>query len=166
MRLPHLQRFGEAFVADNATIVGDVELAALVSVWYGCVVRGDVAAIKIGRATNLQDLAVVHPQHDEDVSIGEEVTIGHGVMVHGRSIGSRSLIGMGAILLPGSRIGEGCIVGAGALVPMRMVVPDRTVVLGSPAKIVRAVTDAELKGFQESVERYLGLTKRHLREAP
>jgi carbonic anhydrase/acetyltransferase-like protein (isoleucine patch superfamily) len=166
MRLPHLHRLGDAFVADNATIVGEVELAPLVSVWYGCVVRGDVARIRIGRATNLQDLSVVHPQHDEDVTIGEEVTIGHGVMVHGRSIGSRSLIGMGAILLPGSRVGEGCIVGAGALVPMRMVIPDRTVVLGSPAKIVRAVTDAELKGFQESVERYLQLTRRHLREAP
>jgi carbonic anhydrase/acetyltransferase-like protein (isoleucine patch superfamily) len=164
LRQPCLLRVGEAFVADNATVVGAVRLDAGVSVWYGTVIRGDVAAIHIGRATNVQDLSVVHPQHDEDIEVGEEVTIGHGVMVHGRRVGRRSLIGMGAILLPGSVVGEECIVGAGALVTLRMHIPDRSVVMGAPARVVRAVSDRELAGLIESCRRYEELSRRHLRE--
>lgn len=162
MRTPHLARLGEAFVADNATVVGRVTLGPGTSVWYGTILRADVAAITIGRDTNVQDLSVVHPQHDEDIEIGDEVTIGHGVMLHCRSIASRSLIGMGAILLPGARIGEECLVGAGALVPMGLVVPPRSVVLGTPARIVRPVTADERREFRESAERYRQLVRAHL----
>ncbi len=161
MRSPCLLPHGAAFVADDATIVGSVELGAGTSIWYGTVVRGDVAAIRIGRDTNVQDLCVIHPQHDEDIEIGDEVTVGHGVIIHCRTVGSRSLIGMGAILLPGARVGTQCLVGAGALVPMGMEIPDRSVVLGSPARVVRAVTDAEAAGFLDSVARYRELAVRH-----
>lgn len=162
MRKPHLAPVGGAWVADDATVTGRVTLGAGVSVWYGCVVRADVAAISIGRDTNVQDLTVIHPQHDEDVEIGEEVTIGHGVIVHCRSVGSLSLLGMGSILLPGARIGSRCLVGAGALVPMNMIVPDGSLVLGSPAKVVRPVTEREVQGFRESVARYKDLVRQHL----
>lgn len=166
MRVPHLRRHGSAFVADDATVVGRVTLAPGVSVWYGTVIRGDVASISIGRDTNVQDLTVVHPQHDEDVVVGEKVTIGHSALVHGRTVGDLCLIGMGAILLPGSRVGNCCIIGAGALVPIGMVVPDRSLVLGSPGRVVRQVTEKEVLGFQDIVDRYKGLVLDHLREEP
>jgi carbonic anhydrase/acetyltransferase-like protein (isoleucine patch superfamily) len=164
MRKPHLYASGPAFLADNATVVGKVKLARRVSVWYGCVVRGDVARIQVGEDTNIQDLTVVHPQHDEDIEIGSRVVIGHNVMVHGRTIGDDALIGMGAILLPGSRVGNGCLVGAGALVPMNMVIPDGHLALGNPARVIRPVRDEEKKMIQETVNRYLNLIAEHLRQ--
>ncbi|MAG55968.1 MAG: gamma carbonic anhydrase family protein [Planctomycetes bacterium] len=164
MRQPHLIRYGAAFIADDATIVGDVTLGKDVNVWYGTVVRGDVAPITIGARTNLQDLTVVHPQHDEDVVVGEDCVVGHGVMLHGRTVGDRCLIGMGSILLPGSHIGDESLVAAGALVPMGMEVPPRSLVLGSPARVVRDVTSDELQMFAESVKRYLDLVREHLRD--
>ena len=164
MRTPCLLSFGEAFIADNATVVGNVALARNVSVWYGTVIRGDVARIRIGEGTNIQDLTVVHPQHDEDIDVGERVVIGHNVMVHGRTIGSDSLIGMGAILLPGSRIGSGCIIGAGSLIPMNTLIPDGSLALGSPARIIRPVSPSERTMIRETCERYLDLVKVHLRE--
>lgn len=152
-----------AYVADNATVVGKVALGARASIWYGTVVRADVASITIGSETNIQDLSVVHPQHDEDVSIGDRVTIGHGALVHCRSIGDLCLIGMGSILLPGARIGNRCLVAAGALVPIGMVVPDQSLVMGSPAKVVRQVSPREIQVFQESADRYLELAVQHVR---
>lgn len=163
MRRPCLLPWGEGFAADDATIWGDVVLGARASVWYGCVVRGDVARIRIGAETNIQDLSVVHPQHDEDVLVGDRVVIGHNAMVHGRTIGDDSLIGMGAILLPGSRVGRGCIVGAGALVPMDMVVPDGHLALGHPARVVRPVGESEAAMIRETKDRYLRLCRQHLR---
>jgi carbonic anhydrase/acetyltransferase-like protein (isoleucine patch superfamily) len=160
-RSPRLIEVNGAWIADDATVCGDVTLGAGASIWYGVVVRADVAKIRIGARTNVQDLSVVHPQHDEDVEIGAEVTIGHGVMAHGRVIGDGSLIGIGAILLAGSRIGEQCLIGAGALIPVGKVIPPRSVVLGSPGRIVRQVTDADLKAFRENVERYADLARRH-----
>jgi carbonic anhydrase/acetyltransferase-like protein (isoleucine patch superfamily) len=163
MREPHLNRYGDAYVADDATVTGRVTLGPDVSVWYGTVIRADVAAIAIGRRTNVQDMSVVHPQHDEDITIGEEVTIGHGVLLHCRSIGSLCLIGMGSILLPGARIGDGCLVGAGSLVTLGKTIPDRSLVMGSPAKVVRQLTDREVQDFRESAERYVALSRVHLR---
>lgn len=164
MRHPHLTRYGDAHVADDATIVGDVTLGVDVNVWYGTVVRGDVAAISIGDRTNLQDLTVVHPQHDEDVIVGKDCVVGHGVMLHCREVGDGCLIGMGSILLPGARIGKQCLVAAGALVPVGMQVPDRKLVMGAPARIFRDVRDDEIAGFEESVQRYLSLAQEHLRD--
>lgn len=162
-RQPRLLAHGDAWVADDATIFGDVTLGAEASVWYGCVVRADVAKIRIGARTNVQDLSLVHPQHDEDVEIGADVTIGHGVMVHCRTIEDGCLIGIGAILLAGSRIGAQCLIGAGALIPTGRVIPPRSVVVGSPGRVVRQVTDADLLVFRENISRYLGLARRHAR---
>jgi carbonic anhydrase/acetyltransferase-like protein (isoleucine patch superfamily) len=163
IRVPRLLASGDAWVADDATLFGDVTLGREASIWYGTVVRADVAKIRIGARTNVQDLSLVHPQHDEDVEIGADVTIGHGVMVHGRTIGDGCLIGIGAILLAGSRIGEESLIGAGALVPTGKVIPPRSVVIGSPGRIVRQVTPDDVKVFRENVERYLELARRHAR---
>lgn len=152
---------GDGAVAVDATVVGAVELGRWSSIWCRCVVRADVAAIRIGKATNIQDLAVIHPQHDEDVSIGEEVTVGHSAVVHCKSVGSLSLIGIGAILLPGVVVGEKCIIGAGALLTLGMQIPDRSLVLGSPARVVRALHAHEIEGLYESAERYVALARHH-----
>lgn len=163
MREPHLEIVKNAYIADNATVVGDVTLGADVSVWYGTVIRGDVAAIRIGARTNVQDLTMIHPQHDEDVEIGEEVTIGHAAVVHGRIVGNRCLIGIKAILLPGSVIGDGSIVAAGALVPLGKIIPPRSLVVGTPCKVIRQVTDEEYAGLIDSAQRYVQYAKRHVK---
>jgi carbonic anhydrase/acetyltransferase-like protein (isoleucine patch superfamily) len=160
-RAPRLIEANGAWVADDATIWGDVTLGRESSVWYGTVVRADVAKIRIGARTNVQDLSLIHPQHDEDVEIGADVTIGHGVMVHCRAIEDGCLIGIGSILLAGARIGAQSLIAAGALVPTGKVIPPRSVVIGSPGRIVRQVTDADLQVFRENVERYVGLARRH-----
>lgn len=162
MRQPHLVRYGKAFVADNATVVGDVALGEDVSVWYGTVIRADVAKIAIGARTNVQDLTMIHPQHDEDVEIGADVTIGHAAVIHGRKVGDCCLIGIKAVLLPGSEIGAGSIVAAGALVPLGKIIPPRSLVVGMPAKVVRQVTDEEYAGLIDSAKRYILYAKRHL----
>jgi carbonic anhydrase/acetyltransferase-like protein (isoleucine patch superfamily) len=147
--------------ADSCTVVGDVTVAEGVSIWYGVVVRGDVAKISIGARTNLQDLACVHPQHDQDVEIGADCVIGHGAIVHNRVVGDGCLIGMGAILMPGARIGRGSIVAAGALVPIGADVPPGSLVVGSPGRVVRSVKEAETREIAEGVARYLDLARRH-----
>jgi carbonic anhydrase/acetyltransferase-like protein (isoleucine patch superfamily) len=162
VRKPHLIEIGGAYLADNCTVVGDVTLASEVSVWYGTVIRGDVAKIRIGARTNVQDLTMIHPQHDEDVEIGADVTIGHAAVVHCRQIGDRCLIGIKSILLPGSRIGEGSIIAAGALVPLGKIIPPRSLVVGMPGKVVRQVTDLELAGLLDSATRYVEYARRHL----
>lgn len=164
MRQPRLWRVGEAFLADDCTVVGDVTLGADVSVWYGTVIRGDVARIAIGDRTNVQDLTVIHPQHDQDVSIGADVTIGHAAVVHCRSVGDGCLIGIKAILLPGAEIGAGSIVAAGALVPLGKIIPPRSLVVGMPCKVVRQVTDEEYESLLDSARRYVGYAKRHVRD--
>jgi carbonic anhydrase/acetyltransferase-like protein (isoleucine patch superfamily) len=163
MRVPHLVPQDGAWFADDCTVVGDVTVGPEASLWYGVVVRGDVAKIAIGARTNVQDLACLHPQHDEDVLVGADCVIGHGAIVHNREVGDGCLIGMGAILMPGSRIGAGSIVAAGALVPPGMTVPPGSLVVGSPAKVVRAVRPAESAEIRATVERYLGLARRHAR---
>jgi carbonic anhydrase/acetyltransferase-like protein (isoleucine patch superfamily) len=156
-----MKPFDQGVVADGAIVTGAVSLGRLSSIWCGCVVRADVADIRIGVATNIQDLSVIHPQHDEDMEIGDEVTIGHKAVIHGRRVGSLSLIGIGAILLPGSVIGEKCIIGAGALVTLGQVIPDRSLVLGSPARVVRPLRRDEIEGLYESAERYVHLARHH-----
>jgi len=141
----HAPRFGEGvFVAPNATIVGDVELADEVSVWFGAVVRGDIGAIRVGPRTNVQDLACLHLTDGvSTTNIGADVTIGHGAILHGCTVEDGCLIGMGSIVLDNAVVGAGSVVAAGALVPPRMVIPPRSLVKGSPAKVVRAVNEAE-----------------------
>ena len=131
------------FVATNAALIHDVRVGRESSIWYGCVVRGDVASITIGERTNLQDLTVVHPETGEPVTIGDDVTVGHRAILHMRTLGSGTLVGMGAILLAHSHVGKGCIIGAGALVPEGRTIPDRSLVIGMPGKIVRQLSDDE-----------------------
>jgi carbonic anhydrase/acetyltransferase-like protein (isoleucine patch superfamily) len=147
----------DVFVAPNATVIGDVELGDEASVWFGAVIRADIGPIRIGARTNIQDLACIHLTGGvSSTSIGEDVTVGHGAILHGCSIGDRCLIGMGSIVLDNAEIGAGSVIAAGALVPPRMKVPPRSLVKGSPGKVVREVTEEEgslgLTGAQHYVE--------------
>ncbi|HGY92820.1 MAG TPA: gamma carbonic anhydrase family protein [Planctomycetes bacterium] len=162
MRTPLMRVWGEAYVADNATIVADVTLGVDASVWFGTVIRGDVAPIRIGARTNVQDLTMIHPQHDEPVEVGDEVTIGHAAVIHCRVVESRCLIGIKAVLLPGAVIGEGSLVAAGALVTQGVVIPPRSLVMGAPAKVVRQVTDEEYASFLDSAHRYVEYARRRV----
>ncbi len=132
------------FVAPNATLIGDVELGDEASVWFGCVLRGDIGLIRIGARTNVQDLACMHLTDGVSVTIiGADVTIGHGAILHGCTVGDRCLIGMGSILLDNAVIGEGSLVAAGSLVPPRFNAPPKSLIRGNPARIIREVTEDE-----------------------
>jgi len=133
------------FRPENCTIVGDVAIGPDSSIWFGTVIRGDVAPVVIGRRVNVQDNAVVHCDSGVSNSIEDDVTIGHGAIVHGKQVGAGSLIGMGATVLSRSVIGKECLIAAGALVPPDMIVPDRMVVMGVPGKIVRPVKAEEFE---------------------
>jgi carbonic anhydrase/acetyltransferase-like protein (isoleucine patch superfamily) len=133
----------DVFVAPNAVIIGDVEIGPGSSVWFGAVLRGDIGPIRIGRRTNLQDNVVVHLDRDAPTTIGDDVTIGHGAIVHGTTIGNETQVGMGAVVLSRSRIGEGSLIAAGAVVLEDAEVPPGSVVMGVPAKIKRDVTPEE-----------------------
>ena len=144
-----------AFIDDSAQIIGDVEIGEESSVWMSAVVRGDVHRIRIGRRTNVQDGTVVHVMRDtHPTTIGDNVTIGHAAVIHGCTIEDRCLIGMGAILLNGSKIGTGSIVAAGSLVVEGMEVPPKSLVMGSPARVRRPLTDEESESIQKYADRY------------
>jgi len=149
-----------AFVAWNAEVEGDVELGEGASVWFGATVRGDVAPIRIGRLTNVQDSAVLHVDRGVSCTLGEAVTVGHGAIVHACTVGDRSLIGMGAIILDRAEIGADSIVGAGALVTQGKKFPPRSMILGSPAKVVRELSDEEVAGLRSHAEDYALLAAR------
>ena len=144
-------------VCHGAAIVGDVTLGKHVSVWYNAVLRGDEGAITVGDNTNIQDRAVMH----EETTVGAGCTIGHGAIVHGCTVGDNVLIGMGAIVLNGAKIGDNCIVGAGALVTGKMDAPAGSMILGSPAKVVRPLTEAEIEGNRESARGYCHLAENY-----
>lgn len=143
-----------AWVADSAKVIGAVELAEDVSVWYGTVIRGDTDTIRIGRGSNIQDGSVLHADAGMPLDIGENVTVGHKVMLHGCSVGNESLIGIGAVVLNGARIGKHCLVGAGALVTEGKVFPDGSMIIGSPAKAVRQLTPEQIQGLRLSAQHY------------
>jgi carbonic anhydrase/acetyltransferase-like protein (isoleucine patch superfamily) len=150
-----------AYVAPNATVVGDVTLGPRSSVWYGSVLRGDINSIVIGEGTNVQDNAVVHLADDYGVRVGNYSTIGHAAIIHACEIGDECLIGMGATVLDGARIGDRCIVGANALVTQRFVAPAGSMILGAPAKVVRPLTEPELRGLRAWAEKYVEVAKAH-----
>lgn len=158
--------FGEAFIADNAVVLGRVKLGTGSSVWYGAVIRGDLASITIGEKTNVQDLCVIHCDPGEDLVVGCRVTIGHHAMVHAREVGDDSLIGIGAILLARSRIGPGSIIAAGAVVREGSEIPERSIVVGVPGRIIGTVTEEQLRENRERAERYYQLALRHSRGDP
>ncbi len=158
--MPTLGR--DVFLATNATLVGKVALGDGCSVWFGAVLRGDVGSITVGARTNIQDLTMVHMTLDvSNTRVGEDVTIGHSVVLHGCEIGDRCLVGMGAILLDNVSVGEECVIGAGSLLPQRMVVPPRSLVLGRPARVVRTVTEEERRMGLEGARRYLEYVKQY-----
>lgn len=147
-----------AFVDASAQVIGDVQIGAESSIWMNVVIRGDVNSIRIGARTNVQDLTCVHVvRNTHPTLIGDDVSIGHGVMIHGCTIENRCLIGMGAILLNGCRIGTGSIVAAGSLVPEGMVVPPGSMVMGLPGKVRRTITleeDASIQRYADNHVRY------------
>lgn len=145
----------QAYIAPGAVVLGDVTLGANVGIWYNAVVRGDRGPIVIGKGSNVQDNAVVHLDESFPVTIGENVTIGHGAIIHGCIIGDNTLVGMGAIIMNGAHIGKNCIVAAGALVPQGMEVPDNSLVIGSPAKVKRPITDEEIATSLRNARAYV-----------
>ena len=135
----------DGWVANNATVLGQVELGKEVSVWFGAVIRGDNSKIKLGDFTNVQENAVIHTDAGIEVNIGNYVTIGHQAMLHGCTIGDNSLIGINAVVLNNAVIGKNCIIGANALIPEGKIIPDNSVVMGSPGKVVKTLGEAMLK---------------------
>lgn len=143
-----------AFVAPGAVVRGEVHLAENSSVFYNAVLRGDRAPISIGEGTNIQDNCVVHVEYDLPVTVGKNVTVGHGAILHGCTVGDETLIGMGAIILNGAQIGKGCLIGAGALVTQNAVIPDGCMAVGSPARVKRPLTPEEMDGLRRSAADY------------
>lgn len=152
----------KALMAENATVIGDVTVAENASLWYGAVLRADQAPITVGQGSNVQDNAVVHVSPGFPVSIGKNVTVGHGAIVHGATVEDECIIGMGAILLNGCVIGKGSLVAAGALVTQGKIIPPGSMVMGAPGKVVRELTAQELAGGMASAETYLALAKGQL----
>ncbi len=144
-----------AFVAPNATVVGNVEIGALSSIWFGCVLRGDNAPIVIGPRTNVQDLSVIHTDDGLPCSLGAGVTVGHHVVVHGATVADGALIGIGAIVLNGASVGSEAMVGAGAVVTEDQAIPPRHLALGMPARVARELTDEELERLRHGAAHYV-----------
>jgi carbonic anhydrase/acetyltransferase-like protein (isoleucine patch superfamily) len=149
------------FVAENATVIGDVVLGDDVSVWFGAVIRGDKDRISIGPGSNVQDNAVIHTTTGFPVEIGAEVSIGHGAILHGCSIRDRVLVGMGAILLNGVVVGEGSIIGAGAVITEGKEIPAHSLVLGVPGKVIRETTPEQRDGIVHNAREYVKLAGRY-----
>lgn len=144
-----------AWVADSAQVMGEVHMGADASVWFGTVVRGDTSSITIGEGTNVQDASVLHADLGMPLVIGRHVTVGHQVMLHGCTIGDESLIGIGAIVLNGAKIGKNCLVGAGALVTEGKEFPDGSMIIGSPARVVKQLTAEQMQGLRQSAQHYI-----------
>ncbi|MBH1964009.1 MAG: gamma carbonic anhydrase family protein [Comamonadaceae bacterium] len=144
-----------AWVAESAEVMGNVTLGPDASVWFGCVLRGDTESMSIGEGSNVQDLSVLHADRGMPLTVGRHVTIGHKVMLHGCTIGDESLIGIGAIVLNGAKIGKNCLVGAGSLVTEGREFPDGSMIMGTPAKVVRQLTPEQIEGLRNSARHYI-----------
>lgn len=149
-----------AWVADSAQVMGEVQLGADASVWFGAVVRGDTSSITIGEGSNVQDASVLHADLGMPLVIGRHVTVGHQVMLHGCTIGDESLIGIGAIVLNGAKIGKNCLVGAGALVTEGKEFSDGSMIIGSPARVVKQLTPEQIQGLRQSAQHYIDNARR------
>ena len=154
----------QSWIAPNAALMGNVEIACNVSIWWGATLRGDMDLLSIGENPNLQDGTVVHTDPGIPVLIGKNVTVGHRVILHGCTVGDNSLIGMGATLLNRAVIGKNCLIGANSLIPEGRVIPDRSLVVGSPGRIVRELSDEEVANLQKSADRYAENWQRFARE--
>ena len=145
---------GNNWVAPNATIIGDVILEKNTSIWFNATLRGDIENIQIGEGSNVQDGSVLHTDPGYPLKIGKNVTIGHLVMLHGCTIGNNSLIGIGAVILNNVKIGKNCIIGAKSLITENKEIPDNSLVVGSPGRVIRKVTDEEVKAIKKNSIRY------------
>lgn len=149
-----------AMLAYDADIIGQVELGKNVNIWYHAVLRGDDNSIKVGENTNVQDGCIVHTTKEFATTIGKNVTIGHGAILHGCLVGDNSLIGMGAIVLDGAKIGSHTLIGAGCLVPPGKEIPSGVLAVGSPAKVVRDLSEEEIRHLEESPKEYIEFAKK------
>ena len=154
-------QFRDAFIAGNATILGDVTIGRMVSIWFGAVIRADKDRVCIGDWSNIQDNAVIHTSSGRPVYIGQQVSVGHGAILHGCTISDQVLIGMGAIILNGAKIGEGSLLGAGAVVTEGMEVPPGSVVVGVPGKVLKPSTEAQKMHIIENSRNYWELARRY-----
>ncbi|MBP8133732.1 MULTISPECIES: gamma carbonic anhydrase family protein [Zoogloea] len=159
---PQLQE--GVWIAENATVIGDVRLGRNVNIWFGAILRGDNDPITIGDNTNVQDGSVLHTDDGVPLDIGANVTIGHKVMLHGCKVGEGSLIGINAVVLNRAVVGKHCLIGANSLIPEGKVIPDRSLVCGSPGRIIRELTDHEISRLQASADGYVNNALRYQEE--
>jgi carbonic anhydrase/acetyltransferase-like protein (isoleucine patch superfamily) len=150
-----------AFLTDSVTVIGEVTIKANANIWYGVVIRGDTEPIVVGQNTNVQEGTVLHTDHGCPLTIGDNVTVGHQAMLHGCTIGDGSLVGIQAVVLNGAKIGRNCLIGAGALVTEGKEFPDNSLIIGSPARAIRTLTEAELDGLKQSAEMYLARAQQY-----
>lgn len=157
---PEFEDEASAWIAPDASVIGNVRVGRGVNIWFGTVIRGDNEPIRIGEGSNVQEHAVMHTDPGFPLTIGTGCTIGHKAMLHGCTIGDNSLVGMGAIVLNGARIGRNCLVGAGALVTEGKEFPDNSLIVGAPAKVVRTLDQAAIEGLRRSAEHYVANGRR------
>jgi carbonic anhydrase/acetyltransferase-like protein (isoleucine patch superfamily) len=150
------------FIAENAVVIGDVNIEEGASIWYNAVLRGDIESITIGKYSNIQDNCTVHTETNIPTKLGDYTVVGHNAIVHGCTIGNNCLIGMGVIILNGAVIGDNCIIGAGTVVTERKEIPPNSLVIGVPGKIVRQVTEEEIQSVKANAIRYSKLYKKHI----
>ena len=151
----------EAWVASNAAIIGKVKLEKNSSIWFNAVLRGDIELITIGENSNIQDGSVLHTDPGYPLTVGKGVTVGHMVMLHGCQISDDTLIGIGSIILNNAKIGKNCIVGANTLITENKIIPDNSLVVGSPGRVLRKVTDEEIKAILENGKHYVDISKKY-----
>jgi carbonic anhydrase/acetyltransferase-like protein (isoleucine patch superfamily) len=165
MSMPSMLAIRDCYIASTALVAGNVALGPGVNIWFGCVIRGDLAAITFGPRVNLQDGCIVHTDSDAPLTVEEGVVVGHGAIVHGARVGRDSLVGMGAMLLSGSELGAECLVAAGTVITEGRRIPPRSVVMGVPGKVVRSINAEELERTRAINAHYLEMAQRHVRGA-
>ena len=157
---PHIDK--DAYVAENASLIGDVSIGQGSSIWYNAVLRGDIENITIGKYSNIQDNATLHTGYNIPTKIGDYTVVGHNAIVHGASIGDNCLVGMGAIILNGAKVGDNCIIAAGTLVTENKIIPANSLVIGSPGKVIRQVNEDEIKAVKDNALKYNSLYKKYI----
>ena len=151
----------DAWVAPNATLIGKVKLEKNSSIWFNAVLRGDIELISIGENSNIQDGSVLHTDPGYNLNVGKGVTVGHMVMLHGCQISDDTLIGIGSIILNNAKIGKNCIIGANSLITENKIIPDNSLVVGSPGRVLRKVTEEEIKAIHENAKHYVDGSKKY-----
>ena len=152
------------FIAPSADLIGDITIAEDVNIWFNAVIRADMASVSIGKNTNIQDCSVIHVDEGVPCTLGEGITVGHSAVLHGCKIGNYCLVGMNAVVLNGAEVGEESLIGAGSLVPQGMKIPPRSLVLGSPAKVVKELKTGMIEGIRKNAAVYVASSRDYLEE--